>query len=49
MRKNRLHKLMMKADTEEKIILASQWINSNVTDNKLYGELMVLLSQNEAK
>lgn len=49
MRKNRLHKLMKKAVTEEMIILAQNWISSNVKDDNLYRELMVVLSQNEAR
>lgn len=49
MKKNRLHRLMKKADTEEKIMMAQQWLNANIKDNNLYCELMVVLSQNETK
>ena len=49
MKKQRLHKLIQKANTEEMIILAQQWINANIKDDDLYCELMVLLSQNEAR
>lgn len=49
MKKQRLHKLMMKANTEELIMIAQQWIDANVKDDELYCELMVLLSQNETK
>ena len=49
MRKNRLHKWMKKAVTEEMIILAQNWISANVKDDNLYCELMVLLSQNETR
>lgn len=49
MKKQRLHKLIKKANTEEKIMMAQQWLNANIKDNNLYRELMVLLSQNETK
>lgn len=40
-----LYEFVWRADTHEKIVIAEKWLKSHVTDNDLFDDLMITLSQ----